>query len=60
MRIPLDPKDRKFTSMTDVTSRIAHHGTYNHRVDMSEVKKLADEFGVGEDFNAAVMNARES
>lgn len=46
--------------MTDVTSQISHHGTYNHRVDMSDVKRLADSFGVGEDFNAAVMNSREA
>lgn len=59
LRLPLNEDERKFSSMTDITALISHHGTYNHRVDMSDVKKLADEFGVGDDFNAAVMNSRD-
>lgn len=41
--------------MTDVTNLIAYHGTYNHRGDMGEVKRLMDEWGVGDDFGVAVM-----
>lgn len=43
--------------MSEITHLISHHGTYNHRGDMGEVKRLMDEWGVGDDFGAAVMNA---
>lgn len=59
LRIPLAESERKFTSMTDITSLVPHYGTYNHRGDMSEVKRLCDQWGVGQDFGAVVMNARE-
>ncbi|GMK59601.1 hypothetical protein CspeluHIS016_0802070 [Cutaneotrichosporon spelunceum] len=59
LRIPLAESERRFTAMTDVTALVTHHGTYNHRGDMSEVKRLCDEWGVGQDFNAVVMNSRD-
>ncbi|KAL1411842.1 hypothetical protein Q8F55_002812 [Vanrija albida] len=57
LRRPISDAERKFDTMTDITSLITHHGTYNHRGDMSEVKKFMDEWGVGDDFAGAVMNA---
>lgn len=57
LRRPITDAERKFSTMTDITHLITHHGTYNHRGDMSEVKKLMDEWGVGDDFAGAVMNA---
>ncbi|BEI79713.1 hypothetical protein CcaverHIS002_0102420 [Cutaneotrichosporon cavernicola] len=59
LRLPLAESDRKFKTMTDVTSLVPHYGTYNHRGDMSEVRRLCDEWGVGQDFNAVVMNSRD-
>lgn len=43
--------------MSDITSLVPHYGRYNHRGDMGEVKRLMEEWGVGDDFGAAVMNA---
>ncbi|TXT07496.1 hypothetical protein VHUM_03216 [Vanrija humicola] len=57
LRRPITDAERKFSTMTDITHLITHHGTYNHRGDMSEVKKYMDEWGVGDDFAGAVMNA---
>lgn len=53
LRIPLTT--RAFTEMKDITSIITHYGRFSHRGDMGEVKKLMDEWGVGQDFGAAVM-----
>ncbi|WVR03732.1 hypothetical protein IAU60_000727 [Kwoniella sp. DSM 27419] len=55
-RRPLgSPSDRAFTSMTEITHLIPKYGQYNHRGDMSEVKRLMEEWGVGDDFGAVVM-----
>lgn len=48
---------RKFSDMQDITDRIPHYGQYAHRGEMGEVRRLMDEWGVGEDFGAVVMNA---
>jgi hypothetical protein len=40
-----------------ITDRIPHYGQYAHRGEMGEVKRLMDQWGVGEDFGAVVMNA---
>lgn len=58
LRRPLpDATHRKFSDMQDITDRIPHYGQYAHRGEMSEVKRLMDQWGVGEDFGAVVMNA---
>lgn len=56
LRRPLKPEERKFKVMTDITNIVPHYGRYNHRGDMGEVKRLMEEWGVGDDFGAAVMN----
>lgn len=43
--------------MKNITSVITHYGRFSHRGDMGEVKKLMDEWGVGDDFGAAVMGS---
>lgn len=56
-RRPLaDESERKFTQMTDITSMIPTYGQYNHRGDMGEVRRLMEQWGVGDDFGAAVLN----
>lgn len=58
LRRPLpDLTLRKFSDMQDITDRIPHYGQYAHRGEMGEVRRLMDEWGVGEDFGAVVMNA---
>ncbi|WVQ65009.1 uncharacterized protein L199_003179 [Kwoniella botswanensis] len=58
LRRPLPtPDKRAFTDMKEITDIIPHYGQYNHRGDMSEVKRLMDQWGVGEDFGAVVMNS---
>ncbi|WWC96859.1 hypothetical protein V866_003734 [Kwoniella sp. B9012] len=58
LRRPLPtPDKRSFTDMKEITDIIPHYGQYNHRGDMSEVKRLMDQWGVGEDFGAVVMNS---
>lgn len=57
-RRPLSsPLERKFSIMTEITDQIPKYGQYGHRGDMSEVKRLMDVWGVGEDFGAVVMNS---
>jgi hypothetical protein len=43
--------------MTEITDQIPKYGQYNHRGDMSEVKRLMETWGVGGDFNAVVMQS---
>lgn len=57
MRKPLGESGRKFEGMTDITSLVPQYGQYRHRGEMSEVKRLMDTWGVGEDFGAGVMNS---
>ncbi|GFZ42436.1 hypothetical protein JCM24511_00151 [Saitozyma sp. JCM 24511] len=58
LRRPLpDATHRRFSDMQDITDRIPHYGQYAHRGEMGEVRRLMDEWGVGEDFGAVVMNA---
>ncbi|WVW80271.1 hypothetical protein I302_102249 [Kwoniella bestiolae CBS 10118] len=58
LRRPLpSPDNRAFTDMKEITDIIPHYGQYNHRGDMSEVKRLMDQWGVGDDFGAVVMNS---
>ncbi|WWC60411.1 uncharacterized protein I303_102983 [Kwoniella dejecticola CBS 10117] len=58
LRRPLtSPEARAFQDMREITDTITHYGQYNHRGDMSEVKKLMDQWGVGEDFGAVIMNS---
>nr|KIR83519.1 hypothetical protein I308_06183 [Cryptococcus tetragattii IND107] len=57
-RRPLIPPDhRAFTKMTEITNLIPKYGQYNHRGEMSEVRRLMEEWGVGEDFGAVVLNS---
>lgn len=49
--------ERKFSEMSEITDQIPKYGQYNHRGDMSEVKRLMEAWGVGEDFNAVVMQS---
>ncbi|KAE8540628.1 hypothetical protein D1P53_002992 [Cryptococcus gattii VGV] len=57
-RRPLIPPDhRAFTKMTEMTHLIPKYGQYNHRGEMSEVRRLMEEWGVGEDFGAVVLNS---
>ncbi|KIR51788.1 hypothetical protein I315_05737 [Cryptococcus gattii Ru294] len=57
-RRPLIPPDhRAFTKMTEITHLISKYGQYNHRGEMSEVRRLMEEWGVGEDFGAVVLNS---
>ncbi|KIR57949.1 hypothetical protein I314_06211 [Cryptococcus bacillisporus CA1873] len=57
-RRPLIPPDhRAFTKMTEITHLIPKYGQYNHRGEMSEVRRLMEEWGVGEDFGAVVLNS---
>ncbi|KZP31644.1 hypothetical protein FIBSPDRAFT_944715 [Athelia psychrophila] len=53
----LSSASRQFTSMTEITHLIPQHGQHNHRGDMTEVKRLMEEWGVGDDF-AAVINGK--
>ncbi|WRT65804.1 uncharacterized protein IL334_002753 [Kwoniella shivajii] len=58
LRRPLiDTLSRAFIDMKEITNIIPHYGQYNHRGDMSEVKRLMDQWGVGDDFGAVVMNS---
>ena len=57
LRRPLEQHQRCFQSMVDITDQISKYGQYNHRGEMSEVKRLMDAWGVGEDFSAVVMNS---
>ncbi|WVQ78885.1 hypothetical protein IAT38_000976 [Cryptococcus sp. DSM 104549] len=58
LRRPLpSPASRAFTDMKEITHLIPTYGQYNHRVDMSEVRQLMEQWGVGEDFGAVVMNS---
>lgn len=43
--------------MTEITHLIPKYGQYNHRGEMSEVRRLMEEWGVGEDFGAVVLNS---
>ncbi|KIR27093.1 hypothetical protein I309_04035 [Cryptococcus deuterogattii LA55] len=57
-RRPLIPPDhRAFTKMAEITHLIPKYGQYNHRGEMSEVRRLMEEWGVGEDFGAVVLNS---
>ncbi|RSH88095.1 uncharacterized protein EHS24_000622 [Apiotrichum porosum] len=56
LRRALLSSERKFKVMSEITHLIPQHGQYNHRGDMGEVKRLMEEWGVGDDFGAAVMN----
>ncbi|OWT35620.1 hypothetical protein C362_06811 [Cryptococcus neoformans Bt1] len=57
-RRPLIPPDhRVFSKMTEITHLIPKYGQYNHRGEMSEVRRLMEEWGVGEDFGAVVLNS---
>ncbi|WVO14707.1 hypothetical protein L204_102345 [Cryptococcus depauperatus] len=58
LRRPLGPSpaSRAFTSMSEITQLIPRYGQYNHRGEMGEVRRLMDEWGVGEDFAAVVLN----
>jgi len=56
LRRPLEHGQRSFETMADITDQIPKYGQYNHRGEMSEVKRLMDMWGVGEDFAAVVMN----
>ncbi|WWC88051.1 uncharacterized protein L201_002954 [Kwoniella dendrophila CBS 6074] len=55
LRRPIE--NRAFSDMKEITNDISHYGQYNHRGDMSEVKKLMEKWGVGDDFGAVVMNS---
>lgn len=58
LRRPLASMEaRSFKDMTDITDSIPHYGQYNHRGEMGEVRRLMDQWGVGEDFGSVVMNA---
>ncbi|WWC68533.1 uncharacterized protein I206_102462 [Kwoniella pini CBS 10737] len=56
-RILPSPEAKAFRDMREITDTITHYGQYNHRGDMSEVKKLMDQWGVGDDFGAVIMNS---
>lgn len=42
--------------MTEITHLIPQRGVHNNRGEMTEVKRLMDEWGVGDDFGSVVMN----
>ena len=44
--------------MSDITHLVPQYGQYNCRGEMSEVRRLMQNWGVGDDFGAAVMNAK--
>lgn len=56
LRLPLEQHQRSFQSMSDITDQISKYGQYNHRGEMSEVKRIMDAWGIGEDFSAVIMN----
>ncbi|WVQ93662.1 hypothetical protein IAU59_000738 [Kwoniella sp. CBS 9459] len=49
------PTSRAFETMSEVTHLVPKYGQYNHRGDMSEVRRLMDSWGVGDDFGDVVM-----
>ncbi|WVF66030.1 hypothetical protein IAT40_000768 [Kwoniella sp. CBS 6097] len=53
-RLP-SPTSRAFESMSEVTHLVPKYGQYNHRGDMSEVRRLMDSWGVGDDFADVVL-----
>lgn len=55
-RRPITMQERKFDKMSDITNTVNYYGQYNHRGDMGQVRLLMEQWGVGEDFGAAVMN----
>ena len=42
--------------MREITDLIPQHGQKTNRGDMAEVKRLMEEWGVGDDFGAVVMS----
>jgi hypothetical protein len=43
--------------MSEITHLIPQHGQHNNRGEMAEVRRLMESWGVGEDFEGAVLNA---
>ncbi|KAK8861675.1 hypothetical protein IAR55_002498 [Kwoniella newhampshirensis] len=48
--------NRAFSTMKEITHLIPKYGQYNHRGEMGEVRRLMEEWGVGDDFGAVVLN----
>jgi hypothetical protein len=57
LRKRIEVDGRAFRDMKEITHLIPQYGQYNHRGEMGEVKRLMEEWGVGEDFGAVVLNA---
>ncbi|WWD16403.1 hypothetical protein CI109_100829 [Kwoniella shandongensis] len=58
LRRPLaSPSHRAFSDMKEITHLIPKYGQYNHRGEMGEVRRLMEEWGVGDDFGAVVLNS---
>jgi hypothetical protein len=57
LRKPLPDGIRAFNDMREITHLIPQYGQYNHRGEMGEVRRLMDTWGVGDDFNAVVLNS---
>ncbi|ORX35282.1 hypothetical protein BD324DRAFT_682634 [Kockovaella imperatae] len=60
LRKPLVDSQRRFADMKDIAHLVPQYGQYNHRGEMSEVKRLMDQWGVGEDFGSVVMSSGAS
>ncbi|WVQ77374.1 hypothetical protein IAR50_007059 [Cryptococcus sp. DSM 104548] len=47
--------NRAFSTMTDITNDVSKYGRFGDRGEMGQVKRMMEEWGVGEDFRLAVM-----
>lgn len=47
---------RRFGNMREITEMIPQYGQFGNWGEMGEVRKLMEEWGVGEDFKAVVMS----
>lgn len=50
-------QERRFADMRDITALVPTYGQYNHRGEMGEVRRLMDQWGVGADFAAVVLQS---
>ena len=46
---------RQLPPLIDISDEISRYGTYAHRAEMSEVRKIVDRWGVGEEMGRVLM-----